>query len=329
MNNPLKYTDPSGYQYFRNYDELPFMDSGAGYAAGSAFYRADMISNYGYSAATAMMPHWSVSTRNPGTNHAHMNRRTYDGIYGKGAYDVYYDDFYVSKEVDISTTGNVAEKDFGTVLAWMNMTLNEKDWQLTIIEAFGNTTIIGSFNDPGTIRLGAGGGLIFSNPTAGALAGEAQVAGEKGSLLRTANNFNTLLGISLFGIDRTIKFTRIGRDIAYNFAYTSFAKATNFIKPIGYGTSFAGMFIGGFKFAASDQSWGDYGQLGISLLSSGLTINPSTAPLGIAIGGADILGGFNGFYNYLDTQQQFYENTGGIMIYTNQFPVFMPISTRP
>jgi len=77
MNNPLKYTDPSGY-YFRNYDELPFMDSGSTGAGstggtfnpGGAFYRADMISNYGYSAATAMMPHWSVSTRNPGTNFA-------------------------------------------------------------------------------------------------------------------------------------------------------------------------------------------------------------------------------------------------------------------
>jgi len=74
---------------------LPFMDSGSSSAGGTggtfnpggAFYRADMISNHGYSAATAMMPHWSVSTRNPGTNFAYMNRRTFEGIYGKGAYD--------------------------------------------------------------------------------------------------------------------------------------------------------------------------------------------------------------------------------------------------
>ncbi|MDA3942173.1 MAG: hypothetical protein PF694_01385 [Bacteroidetes bacterium] len=316
MNNPLKYTDPSGYHVLPNKHDynawlLPPPKGGGGFAGpGSG-------------------NHWSDPYRTENGNWMLGNHASFDGIYGEGAFDSYYNQHYTQQTKQNTTTGNVAEKDYGTILAWMQMTLNEKDWQVTIFEAFGNTTVIGSFNDPGTIRPGVNGGLIFSNPTASAMNGEAQVTGEKGSILRRVNNFNTLLGISLFGIDRTLSFTRLGRDISYNFAYTSFAKASNFIKPIGYGTSFAGMFIGGFKFAASDQSWGDYGQLGISLLSSGLTINPSTAPLGIAIGGADILGGFNGFYNYLDTQQQLYENTGGIMIYTNQFPVFIPISTRP
>ncbi len=209
MNNPLKYTDPSGYQYFRNYDELPFMDSGAGYAAGSAFYRADMISNYGYSAATAMMPHWSVSTRNPGTNHAHMNRRTYDGIYGKGAYDVYYDDFYVSKEVDISTTGNVAEKDFGTVLAWM-----QEGFSLTII----NNTVIGHFGDFGEVRMYADGSIKVMNATVGAVSGEA---------LATASIGKGNWGISLdflisFGLPKmrngfSLAFIKAKNDFGFSF----------------------------------------------------------------------------------------------------------------
>ena len=82
---------------------------------------------------------------------------------------------------------------------------------------------------------------------------------------------------------------------------------------VGYGTSFLGAGIGAVNFALSDKSWGDYGALGISLLSSGLTLSGYTAPIGIGMGFIDLAGGFNGFYNYLDNQQQFYNITGGVM----------------
>jgi hypothetical protein len=94
---------------------------------------------------------------------------------------------------------------------------------------------------------------------------------------------------------------------------------------VGVGTSVFGFFIGGYNFAVSDKSWGDYGQLGISILSSGLTLGGPTTPIGIGIGVMDLAGGFNGFYNYLDTQQQFYNNTGGVMLPVNGIPTFIPI----
>jgi hypothetical protein len=83
---------------------------------------------------------------------------------------------------------------------------------------------------------------------------------------------------------------------------------------VGIGTSFVGAFIGVINFRLSDKSWGDYGQLGMSFLSSGLTCFPATTPVGIVLGVIDITGGFNGFYNYLDENQHLYNSTGLIMI---------------
>jgi hypothetical protein len=109
----------------------------------------------------------------------------------------------------------------------------------------------------------------------------------------------------------------------------------DFSKPIkhslrtirGFGTGFtvAGGFIGVVNFGLSDRSWGDYGQLGVSLLSTGLAFGSVTAPIGIGIGLIDTFGGFNGFYNYLDNQQNFYNNTGGIMVPINGIPSFIPL----
>lgn len=75
----------------------------------------------------------------------------------------------------------------------------------------------------------------------------------------------------------------------------------------------------------SDKSWGDYGALGISILSSGLTLGSATAPIGIGIGYVDVIGGFNGFYNYLDSQQQIYNTSGGVIIPINGLPCYIQL----
>lgn len=94
---------------------------------------------------------------------------------------------------------------------------------------------------------------------------------------------------------------------------------------IGYGTSFLGAGVGMVNFAVSDRSWGDYGALGISLLSSGLTLSGKAAPIGIGMGFIDAVGGFDGFYNYLDNLEQFYNNTGRVFLPVIGPPTFIPI----
>jgi len=121
-----------------------------------------------------------------------------------------------------------------------------------------------------------------------------------------------------------LKQARINRAISGDFS-KPIKHSIRSIRWAGSGFTLAGGIVGGVKFAMSDKSWGDYGQLGISMLSTGLTFGSVTAPFGIGIGVVDAFGGFNGFYNYLDNQQNFYNNTGGIMVPINGIPSFIPL----
>lgn len=88
-----------------------------------------------------------------------------------------------------------------------------------------------------------------------------------------------------------------------------------------------GIGLGIIDFGMSDQSWGDYGRLGVSLLSASLTLGSVTAPVGIGMGLIDMGGGFDRFYNYLDNQQQLYNTSGGVMVPLGSTgtPVFVPL----
>lgn len=68
---------------------------------------------------------------------------------------------------------------------------------------------------------------------------------------------------------------------------------------------------------------GQGGKLGVSLTSAGLSVFAYTAPIGLTIGFIDIAGGFNGFYNYLDNQHEFYKTTGGVMLPINGIPNYL------
>ncbi|NOX47603.1 MAG: hypothetical protein GXO89_11570 [Chlorobi bacterium] len=121
-----------------------------------------------------------------------------------------------------------------------------------------------------------------------------------------------------------LKQVRINRALSGNFAQP-IKHSLRTIRGIGTGTTILGAGFGIASFMMSDQSWGDYGQLGVSLLSTGLTLSGPTAPIGIGLGAVDAFGGLNGFYNYLDAQQNFYNNTGGILVPINGFPSFIPL----
>jgi RHS repeat-associated protein len=75
---------------------------------------------------------------------------------------------------------------------------------------------------------------------------------------------------------------------------------------LGKGTSFVGFGLASATFAVSDKSWGDYGQLGIGYLSSGLTYTPElfTTIVGLGMGIYDAAGGYDKLYNDLDRIQQ-------------------------
>ena len=98
-------------------------------------------------------------------------------------------------------------------------------------------------------------------------------------------------------------------------------------KRIGKGTSVLTAISGTATFAFSNKSWGDYGKLGISYLTAGLTYfpEPITTTIGIGIGFYDGTGGFDSFYNYLNTNQQLYNSIGGVVLPVNGVPQFIPL----
>ena len=119
-----------------------------------------------------------------------------------------------------------------------------------------------------------------------------------------------------------LKQARINRALSGDFS-RPIKQSLRTIRGIGTGTTILSAGFGIASFMMSDQSWGDYGQLGVSFLSTGLTLGGTTAPIGIGLGAVDAFGGLNGFYNYLDAQQNFYNNTGGILVPVNGFPAFI------
>lgn len=66
----------------------------------------------------------------------------------------------------------------------------------------------------------------------------------------------------------------------------------------------------------NNPTWGNYGRLGVNGLSIGVSVafpGPGTL-VGLGISTVDYAGGFDGFYNYLDGNQQLYNSTGTIMV---------------
>src|SRR5690554_56334 len=140
-----------------------------------------------------------------------------------------------------------------------------------------------------------------------------------------ANKANTVVGTVAEGVNRSstshsqnykAKYgtkTTSNKEITKT-TRTSMTKTASRAKGVGYGTAYVGVILGSINFALSDQSWGDYGQLGVSVTSSVLTAFGATAPVGIGMGLVDMGGGFDWLYDHLDNQEKFYNSSGGIMV---------------
>jgi hypothetical protein len=111
-----------------------------------------------------------------------------------------------------------------------------------------------------------------------------------------------------------LRQAKYNRAISGNFS-TPVKHSLRTISRVGQGVSFTSGIISVGEFSLTEnKTWGSYGKLGIGILSSGLTYTPEpiTTVIGISIGLTDLMGGFDGFYNFLDKQEQRYSGTGGL-----------------
>ncbi len=283
LNNPLKYVDPSGWRMAAA-DE--FWNLGKEITNFDRFYGFSSSGGNGGGGADS------------GSGGLGGNAYTHDfwnKVLNQGEY-ILNNPTLVDNATIVSRGHNVYGVD-GLWVQTVNLTGNYQGWRDGVNSPNSQVNVINKFTADSPSSQG------------------------NGNLLNTTNTFNTWASAAVVSTDKVLTSTRLGSNIGYSLAYKGIGNATKFIKPVGVGTSIVGAGIGLYKFFGTEnKTWGVYGQLGVSLLSSSLTLGGATAPIGIGIGVVDVFGGFNGFYNYLDNQQQFYNNTGGLFVPVNGIP---------
>jgi len=171
-NNPLKYIDPSGYNNIRldeNTTAIPYIAGSGGY-----------LNNWNY-ITSGIGPgsgnHWSDQNRSEWGNFMLGNSRSFDGMYGQGAWNNFYTSMFTKQATNgrVNSTMINDRTSISMVVGWMSAGFN-----ISVVNAFGNSVLVGSFGALGTMRYGEGGGLIFSNKTAGMVKGEGVVSGAIG-----------------------------------------------------------------------------------------------------------------------------------------------------
>jgi RHS repeat-associated protein len=300
LNNPLKYIDPSGQ--WRSGGIAEWYESGAWMYSGTWMYEymyTDGASGFGIS-GFGISGYGRSGYGGPGY-----------GDNGPGLGGVYYD--WYSGAYRSTGSGNP-----------------EVDWRYAY-------RVASSYSKPASALIYSG---TSSNPYETFRGvhytdGSTWYAGEGYTYAKNGGGLDAMdiasMGATGFGLATIARYrfeweylrqARINRALSGNLSQP-IKHSLRTIRGIGTGTTIVGGFIGAVNFALSDQSWGDYGQLGVSLLSTGLTLSAPTAPIGIGLGAIDAFGGLNSFYNYLDVQQNLYNNTGGIIVPINGISQFI------
>jgi hypothetical protein len=301
FNNPLKFIDPSGYS-----SRLETLMDWYDYEGGGFWYRG---SYYGYNSDNQAFINGQGQVLNSGGYHFDWIDGTYKNGYGRTVSWNEVDYAFVSnvstRLIDATIiSNNWAETNplfrgfhFSDGSEWYTNDgeLPEDFWDvlLNTAQSRGNEPLPSwsSWINNGLATVAYGG--TVTGGSAGML--------NSGAIRYYANAWKGNQYIKTFNL------TKLGSNV-------------------GYGTSFVGFGIGLYNFFDTEnKTWGTYGQLGISLLSSGLTLCGYTAPIGIGIGFIDVAGGFNDFYNDLDSQHQFYNSTGGVILLVNGIPSFIPL----
>jgi RHS repeat-associated protein len=177
LNNPLKYTDPSGYlERYRFWD-----GKNGGGASHNSSPVVFMNTSFTMGIVGPIGPgsgnHWSDPYRSQDGNFMLMSSSNFENFYGEGSFTEYLEGYgYIPSNSDgssgITYEGNQARDMFIQILDALNNGLN-----ITVMQAYGRNTVVASEGDIGVYSFGSTGGISFSNPTAGVFIPETTVEG--------------------------------------------------------------------------------------------------------------------------------------------------------
>jgi len=146
LNNPLKYSDPSGYSAWK-------------------FEPADYIATFGGGCGAGIFRiNWNQNLAVPGSYSYDWNTGTYRNSKGE---EVTWDEVngFIANE-SLTLTGVAAQSLYQNYTYGMN---------IYSISAFGRATLVSCFGELGPVEGSEEVGIYFNNPTAGAFIGEAEV----------------------------------------------------------------------------------------------------------------------------------------------------------
>ncbi len=296
MNNPLKYTDPTGYQTAAAPGAVSWLGGGGGWGESSGW------GNVG--------PHWSHYMPNVFSDPTYYY---YDsqGYYHKGTYFGGDEIVSFNQVMDEYILPNAI-----TTMVFSGSDNNHYQYFRGLFFSDGQRWYVeDGLNALTAIINGAKGNHAFRNANCSAGGGKSIP-----SSISWANNGASIAAYGATVVGGSVGFVKSAATLRWyanawrGNPYVETLDIARIGKGLGISTSLLGAGIGIVNFVLSDKSWGDYGQLGVSLLSAGLTLDGITAPAGIGLGIVDAAGGFNSFYNALDIDQQLYKNTGIIML---------------
>ena len=180
LNNPLKYTDPSGYEYQPHQDDKNWNQS--------ALYNTMMGQriNDGFN--------WMYSMMDIQTQWLHMGAQRFNDLYGMGAFSTMTSLHNFKNALKNSGsyhfTGEGAQNLFG-----MMQQGSVDGFNLYDVEAFGRHTIVSSQGDIGLIEFGQSGGIGFSNPTASVFMSTAEIGLSNKDQFGLLSIFGGVLGV--------------------------------------------------------------------------------------------------------------------------------------
>ena len=283
LNNPLKYTDPSGYEYQPHQDDKNWNQS--------ALYNTMMGQriNDGFN--------WMYSMMDIQTQWLHMGAQRFNDLYGMGAFSTMTSLHNFKNALKNSGsyhfTGEGAQNLFG-----MMQQGSVDGFNLYDVEAFGRHTIVSSQGDIGLIEFGQSGGIGFSNPTASVFMSIADVGFDANT---GAESFYTSVpdwvdktntGVGAFMVGNNTKEQLISYAARTGNIGKTGAKYLKVIRSTGFAGSVFGMGVSGYNIY-NDYSQGgiesvngwDIADFGAGAAGLGATIFLASNPVGWAISG--------------------------------------------
>jgi hypothetical protein len=278
LNNPLKYTDPSGYKQKPFFEwEMNYFNSGASLV----FSRPDISSLY----LPGSMGYTYVGN-NEYIDKASGETVGYETVFNNYILPAQNKESGNSESTDIVNlyfprqTPVLTNKYIPGAIKW---NVDGSTWYV-----FGFTTIYTSRN----FEVATGGGGIDPSITAGIAVGGGMINGLEQSY--KYGNHNVKYAQRVNGKVRTPSvLTRANQMNA--------TKMASGLKVVGRGVTGLSVAASGYQFLNSDMSGNDYARLSGSLIITGTAFIPIVGPIiSIGLGVADSYGAFDGIYNYFD-----------------------------